>query len=115
MPKRSPGRPRGDQHRSTFLRNHTKAIITCDFFVTVTATLRLLYALVMIEHGSRRLVHLNVTAHPSATWPLQQLREILGYHHCYRYLIHDRDNIFAKNLDDSIGTVDVVMGHEMIR
>ena len=37
MPKRPPGRPRGDQHWSTFLRNHAKAIVACDFFVAVTA------------------------------------------------------------------------------
>ena len=45
MPKRPPGRPRGDQRWSTFLRNHAKAIVACDFFVAVTATFRLLYVL----------------------------------------------------------------------
>src|ERR1700674_3349320 len=60
MPKRPPGRPRGDQRWSTFVRNHAKAIVACDFFVTVTATFRLLYVLVLIEHGSRRLVHFNI-------------------------------------------------------
>lgn len=56
----------------------------------------------MIEHGSRRLLHLNVTAHPTAAWTLQQLREILGYDGRLRYLIHDRDSIFARSLDESI-------------
>jgi transposase InsO family protein len=103
MPKRSPGRPRGDQRWSTFLRNHARAIVACDFFVAVTASFRLLFVFVMIEHGSRRLLHLNVTAHPTAAWTLQQLREALGYEPRYRYLIHDRDCIFAKSLDESIG------------
>jgi transposase InsO family protein len=69
--------------------------------VTVTATFRLFYVLVLIEHGSRRLLHLNVTEHPSADWTLHQLREALG---CgdFRYLIHDRDSIFARSLDESI-------------
>jgi putative transposase len=53
MPKRPPGRPRGDQRWSTFLRNHARAIVACDFFVAVTATFRLLYVFVVIEHGSR--------------------------------------------------------------
>jgi hypothetical protein len=44
------------------------------------------------------LLHLNVTAHPTAAWTLQQLREALGYCDHYRYLIHDRDGIFAKSL-----------------
>lgn len=102
MPKRPAGCPRGDQRWSTFLRNHGQGIIACDFFVVVTATFRLLYVLVVIEHGSRRLVHFNVTAHPTAAWTLQQLREAVGYDESYRYLIHDRDNIFTKSLDESI-------------
>src|SRR5215475_14402572 len=102
MPKRPPGPPRGDQRWSTFLRNHARAMVACDFFVAVTATFRLLYVFVMIEHGSRRLMHLNVTAHPTAAWTLQQLREALGDERRYRYLIHDRDRIYAKRLDESI-------------
>jgi hypothetical protein len=78
MPKRPPGQRRGDQRWSTFLRNHAKAIVACDFFVAVTATLRLLYVLVAIHHGSRRLLHVNVTSHPTAAWTLQQLREVIG-------------------------------------
>ena len=105
MPKRPPGRPRGDQRWSTFLRNHAKAIVACDFFVTVTTTFRLLYVLVLIEHGSRRLLHVNVTQHPSAEWTVQQLREGIGFDHAHRYLIHDRDSIFARSLDDSISNL----------
>ena len=102
MPKRPQGYPRGDQRWSTFLRNHAKAIVACDFFVAVTATFRLFYVLVLIEHGSRRLVHFNVTQHPTAAWTLQQLREAIGCQDAYRYLLHDRDSIFAKSLDESI-------------
>jgi putative transposase len=102
MPKRPPGRPRGDQRWTTFLRNHAEAILACDFFVTVTASFRLLYVFVLIHHGSRRLVHCDVTAHPTAAWTLQQLREAIGFERAYRYLIHDRDSIFARSLDASI-------------
>jgi transposase InsO family protein len=102
MPKRPNGQSRGDQRWSTFLKNHAKAIVACDFFVAVTATFRLLYVFVVIEHGSRRLVRVNVTAHPSAAWTLQQLREVVGFDHAQRYLIHDRDSIFARHLDESI-------------
>ena len=102
MPKRPPGRARGDQRWSSFLRNHAKAIVACDFLVAVTATFRQLYVFVMIEHGSRRLLHVNVTARPSAAWTLQQLREAIGWEDRYRYLLHDRDCIFAKSLDESI-------------
>ena len=108
MPKRPPGTARGDQRWSTFLKNHATAILACDFFVAVTATFRMLYVFVVIEHGTRRLAHVNVTAHPSADWTLQQLREVIGDndgHH--EYLIHDRDRIFAKHLDDSIKALGV--------
>ena len=78
MPKRPAGCPRGDQRWSTFLRNHARVVIACDFFVAITATFRLLYVFVVIHHGSRRLVHFNVTAHPTSAWTLQQLREAVG-------------------------------------
>jgi transposase InsO family protein len=64
MPRRPPGRPRGDQRWSTFLRNHAHSIVACDFFVAVTATFRLLYVFVDIEHGSRRLVRVAVLRSP---------------------------------------------------
>jgi transposase InsO family protein len=102
MPKRPPGRPRGDQRWVTFLRNHAKAIIACDFFVAVTVTFQLVYVFVLIHHASRRLVHFNVTAHPTAAWTLQQMRDAVGFEQDYRYLLHDRDSIFARHLDESI-------------
>jgi transposase InsO family protein len=84
-----------------------KGILACDFFVAVTATFRLLYVFIVIEHGTRRLAHLNVTAHPSASWTLQQLREVVGDAQSHKYLIHDRDAIFAKHLDNSIRALGV--------
>jgi transposase InsO family protein len=105
----SAGRPRGDLRWSTFLRLHAQGIIACDFFVTVTATFRLLYVFVVIEHQSRRLVHCNVTAHPSAAWTLQQLREAVGFEERYEYLLHDRDSIFSQHLDESIGRLGVTV------
>jgi hypothetical protein len=75
MPKRPARRARGDQRWSTFLRNHAKAIVACDFLVSVTATFQLFYVFVLIKHGSRRLLHFNVTQHPSAAWTLQQLQQ----------------------------------------
>jgi putative transposase len=96
-----PGRPRG-QRWSTFLRNHAGGVIACDFLVAVTSTFRVLYVLVVIEHHSRRLIHFNVTAHPTAQWTRQHLREAVGYEERYAYLLHDRDAIFSAELDESI-------------
>jgi transposase InsO family protein len=102
MPKRPCGQPRGDQRWSTFVRNHAAAILACDFYVVVTATFRLLYVLIVIEHKTRRIVHCNVTVHPTAAWTLQQLRETIPSDHRYRFLIHDGDGIFSPQLDGSI-------------
>lgn len=73
------------------------------FRCRVTNTFRLLYVFIVIEHRSRRLVHCNVKAHPSASWTRQQLREAVGYENRYEYLIHDRDSIFSFASDESVG------------
>src|SRR5262245_14640745 len=105
MPKRpnpSPGTRVQSQRWSTFVRNHARHIVACDFCVVVTATFRLLYVFVVIERANRRLLHVNVTAHPTAAWTQQQLRESIHSEHRYRFLIHDRDTIFSQALDQSI-------------
>jgi putative transposase len=96
MPRPAPGRPRGGKRWSTFLRYHARGVIACDFFVAVTSTFRVLYVLVIIEHHSRRLIHFNVTAHPTAQWTRQRLREAVGYKERYEYLLHDRLLRFAR-------------------
>jgi len=63
------------QRWRTFVRNQAQAIVACDFCVVVTATFRLLYVFVVMEHATRRILHTNVTAHPTAQWTLQQPRE----------------------------------------
>jgi transposase InsO family protein len=99
-------RPRGgrpsNQRWATFVRNHAKGIVACDFMVSVTASMRVLYVFVAMEVGSRRILHTNVTAHPTAEWTLQQFRECFTYDHPYRYLVHDRDSIFSASLDSAL-------------
>jgi hypothetical protein len=50
---------------STFMRNHARDVLACDFFVTVTARFRLLYVFIVLDVGTRRLVYWNVIAHPT--------------------------------------------------
>ena len=105
MPKpleRGPGQRVTSQRWRTFVRNHAQAIIACDFCVVVTATFHLLYVFVVMEHATRRILHTNVTAHPTTPWALQQLREAIPADHGYRFLLHDRDSIFSQPLDQSI-------------
>jgi putative transposase len=96
------GKRAPSQRWRTFVRNHARAIIACDFCVVVTATFRLLYVFVLMEHATRRILHCNVTAHPTAQWTLQQLREAMPSGHYYRFLIHDRDGIFSQQLDQQV-------------
>jgi len=100
--ERGPGKRVQAQRWRTFVRNHAQAIVACDFCVVVTATFRLLYVFVLLEHVTRRILHANVTAHPTAVWTLQQLREAIPADHTYRFLLHDRDSIFSQQLDQGI-------------
>jgi transposase InsO family protein len=100
MPRPSGG-VRG-QRWTTFVRNDAKAIVACDFFVSITATFQILYVFGTIEVGSRRIRHLNVTAHPTAEWTTQQLRAVLAEPHPYKFIIHDRDSIFSSSLDAAL-------------
>ncbi|MGO9606279.1 MAG: integrase core domain-containing protein [Candidatus Binataceae bacterium] len=68
----------------------------------MTATFRIIYVFVVLEHASRRLIHVHATAHPSAAWALQQLRETIPSDHQYRFIIHDRDSIFSADFDASL-------------
>ena len=108
-PAAPPGTPRRDQRWSTFLKNHAAAIIACDFCVVATATFRLLYVLVVMEHASRRIIHLNATAHPTAAWTLQQLRDAIRSDHAYRFILHDRDAIFSSEFDASAAHLDLTV------
>jgi putative transposase len=94
-----PGQHTSAQRWRTFVRHHAQAIVACDFCVVVTATFRLLYMLMIMEHATRRILHVNVTTHPTAQWTLQQLREAIPSDHGYRFLIHNRDSIFSQQLD----------------
>jgi putative transposase len=79
----------------TFSTNHLEQITAADFFVVPTATGRLLFVLVMLAHHRRHVVHVAVTAHPTAAWTAQQVREAFPWEAAPRYLLHDRDLSFA--------------------
>ena len=99
-----PPRPHGskDQRWSTFIQNHARGIVACDFFVSVTVRFRILYVFVALEIGSRRLLHFNVTEHPTSEWTLQQLRETLPGDQDYKFLLHDRHKTFSATLDEMV-------------
>jgi transposase InsO family protein len=91
---RAPGRPPSQTWR-TFLTNHGHAIWGADLFVVQTLTFKTLYVLVFIAHGRRELVHLAVTAHPTAAWVWRQLVEAMSWGRRPTHLIRDRDAVYG--------------------
>ena len=94
MPRR--GRRPPSQTWRTFLWNHLRTTAACDFFVVPTATFRLLFCFVIMSHDRRRILHVNVTAHPTAEWTAQQIVEAFPAEGTEpRYLLRDRDSIYS--------------------
>jgi putative transposase len=95
-------RPPVGQRWSTFIHNHANAIVACDFFTSVIATFQVLYVFIAMETGSRRILHCNVTDHPTAEWTRQQFCSFLDGDSGHRYVIHDRDSIFSAEVDKAL-------------
>lgn len=82
-----------------------------DFFTVPTITLGVLYCFFVIAHDRRRILHCNVTRHPTGLWITQQLREAFPYDQSPRYLIHDRDAKFG----DAVGAAVTAIGIKVVR
>ncbi|KPJ82988.1 MAG: hypothetical protein AMS19_05940 [Gemmatimonas sp. SG8_23] len=106
LPKSRPD-PGAQQRWRAFLRNHRDLICAMDFFVVPTVRFRLLYAWFLLDHGRRRVLHVNVTAHPSAHWVVQQLREAFPDAPHHRHLILDNDAIFSDEVTRSIAALGI--------
>jgi hypothetical protein len=81
----------------TFLDNHVKTMVSVDFFTVPTIRFQILYVFLVLAHDRRRILHFNVTAHPTAEWTGQQLREAFPFDQIPRYLLRDRDCIFGDD------------------
>jgi transposase InsO family protein len=79
----------------TFLDNHVKTMVSVDFFTVPTIRFQTLYVFLVLAHDRRRILHFNVTSHPTAKWTGQQLREAFPFDQIPRYLLRDRDGIFG--------------------
>ena len=80
----------------SFLKNHLKDIAAIDFFTIPTVTFRVLYCFIVLRHDRRRIVHFNVTMHPTATWTAQQIINAFPFDEAPKYLIRDRDGIYGN-------------------
>ena len=87
------------------MHNHAEAIVASSWCSQPDSASFMLF--VIMELGRRQSLHHNVTSHPSAEWTLQQFHEALTEEHPYRFLIHDRDSIFSKDLDKAVTAMGV--------
>jgi transposase InsO family protein len=81
----------------TFLDNHVKNIVSIDFFTAPTVTFRVLFVFLVLSHNRRRILHFNVTEHPTAAWTGRQLIGAFPWNSAPRYLIRDRDGIYGSD------------------
>jgi transposase InsO family protein len=79
----------------TFLNNHASQLASTDFFLVPTVTFRVLFVFIVLAHHRRRVIHFNVTAHPSSEWAARQIAETFPWDSAPRYLLHDRDSIYG--------------------
>jgi putative transposase len=96
---------------STFLKPHGQDIWTCDFVPVVSLFFQTLYAFVIVHVGSRRVVHVNATAHPTDAWVAQQLRDATPFRETAKHLICDNDTKFGPAFDAAAKTCGLEIIH----
>ncbi|MBA3443196.1 MAG: DDE-type integrase/transposase/recombinase [Pyrinomonadaceae bacterium] len=104
MPKR---RNPPSQSWRTFLDNHFNELVSIDFFTVPTATFRVLFVFVVLAHDRRRVIHFNITEHPSACWTAQQMVEAFPEDSAPRYLIRDRDQIYGEDFRQRVQAMSI--------
>jgi putative transposase len=104
MPKRR--KPRSQNWR-TFLHNHLGELVSIDFFTVPTATFRVLFVLIVLAHGRRRILHFNVIEHPTAAWTARQVVQAFYDRKSPRYLIRDRDGVYGLTFREQVRALDI--------
>ena len=94
-------RPRSQTWRA-FLNNHVTQLVSTDFFLVPTVTFRVLFVFVVLANYRRRVIHFNVTAHPSSEWTARQTADAFPWDSAPRYLLHDRDSIYGDCFREAI-------------
>ena len=96
------GRKPPSQTWRTFLDNHLTQLVAIDFCTVPTLRFQILYVFLVLAHDRRRVLHFNVTAHPTAEWAGQQVWEAFPYAQLSRYLLRDRDAIFGQDFREQV-------------
>jgi transposase InsO family protein len=99
--------PRSTPSWRAFLDNHLKSLVSIDFFTVPTVRFRILFVFLVLSHDRRRIVHINVTEHPSAEWTGRQLVEAFPWDTVPRYLIRDRDGIYGQDFTRCVNALGI--------
>ena len=94
MPKH-PRKPSSQTWRA-FLKNHMTNTVSIDFFTVPTVTFRIFFVIVILKNCCRKVIHFNLTEHPTAQWTAQQIVEAFPWDTVPKYLIRDRDSIYGN-------------------
>ncbi|PYR64766.1 MAG: integrase, partial [Acidobacteria bacterium] len=86
----------------TFLKNHAAQLASVDFFTVPTALFQVLFVFIVMRHDRRRIVHFNVTAHPTAEWTAHQILEAFPFDLAPKYLLRDRDRIYGHTFREQV-------------
>src|ERR1022692_1147584 len=105
--RRAPRNPEPAKRWLSFLHNHSEAIAAMDFFTVPTVTFNLLYCFFIISHDRRRILHFNVTPHPTSSWIVQQLREAFPYQSSPRFLLFDHDQKYGLDVPAAIRALQI--------
>jgi putative transposase len=105
--KRAPRDPERAKRWLAFLRNHREAIAAMDFFTVPTLRFSVLYGFFVISHDRRRILHFNVTKHPTSVWIVQQLQEAFPFESSPRFLIFDRDGKYGVEVPAAVRSLEV--------
>jgi putative transposase len=91
----------------TFLTNHVSQLVSVDFFTVHTVWFEILFVFIVLAHDRRRVIHFNVTAHPTAEWTAQQMLEAFPYDTAPKYLLRDRDRIYGQEFCKQVEVMNI--------
>jgi len=105
--RRAPRVSEAAQRWRTFLHNHREVIAAVDFFAVPTVTFGLLYCFFIIAHDRRRILHFNVTRHPTSIWTAQQLRDAFPYADVSRFVVFNHDAKYGLEVPATIRAMSI--------
>jgi putative transposase len=111
----APRNPAPAKRWLSFLHNHREALAAMDFFTVPTVTFNLLYCFFIISHDRRRILHFNITRHPTSSWIVQQLREAFPYQSAPKFLLFDHDAKYGLEVPAAIRSMTIASVRTSIR